>query len=222
MPIRGRLQGPSPPSRCLCGIKVQFDVNLLFRVCLAARIDLSRSSPNGAMGRAYHEYVQKHIDLILQPPVIKAVKPLPVPEDGPRRRRAGRRFRNIKQRMQLNDLNKAQNRVAFGVPEKEVGFELGESKGLGMLGAQFGKIRSYQADTRFKMPLSKRHRTLSNAISNSSGFSSSVAFTPIKGIELENPELQMRHKTQAEESKLFSSTVFSGVVSQKASETNTK
>lgn len=185
------------------------------KVCLAARIDICKSCPDGSMGRMYRDNIQKHIELILQPPVIKAVKALPVPEDGPRRRRAGRRFRSLKQRTQLNELSKAQNRMPFGVQETEVGFYQGETKGLGILGTQMGKIRSYQADTRFKMSMSKKHKILNNAIANSSGFSSSVAFTPVKGIELENPYLQAKRKQTSIESKLFSSTVFSKVLAQK-------
>jgi U4/U6 small nuclear ribonucleoprotein PRP31 len=45
------------------------------------------------------------------------------------------------------------------------------------------------------VPVSKKHRNFkgNNPISQS-GLASSVAFTPIKGIELENPELQVSRK----------------------------
>lgn len=56
----------------------------------------------------------------------------------------------------------------------------------------------------FKVPLSKKHKAMHMGITASDGLSS-VAFTPLKGIELENPESK---KNPEPEGKYFSSHVF--------------
>lgn len=38
------------------------------------------------------DQVQKKIDKILEPPPVKAPKPLPRPDDAPRKKRGGRRY----------------------------------------------------------------------------------------------------------------------------------
>ena len=39
------------------------------------------------------DQVHKKIDKILEPPPVKAAKPLPRPDDAPRKKRGGRRYR---------------------------------------------------------------------------------------------------------------------------------
>ena len=58
----------------------------------------------------------------------------------------------------MTDLRKAQNRMAFGKEEQEVGYGTGEgTKGLGMIGqANDGRIRNLQIDQRTKAKLSKK------------------------------------------------------------------
>lgn len=41
-------------------------------------------------------------------------KPLPAPDDKPKKRRGGKRYRKMKEKMGQTDLRKAQNRLAFG------------------------------------------------------------------------------------------------------------
>ena len=60
------------------------------------------------------------------------------------------RARKLKERLGLTDIRKAQNRLVFGTAEVEVGYATGETVGLGMIGAQPGKIRSTKADNRIK------------------------------------------------------------------------
>lgn len=47
------------------------------------------------------------------------------------------------------ELRKAQNRMAFGVPEDETG-SFDKTKGLGLIGQGSGKIRAAVADQRVK------------------------------------------------------------------------
>jgi U4/U6 small nuclear ribonucleoprotein PRP31 len=98
----------------------------------------------------------------------------------------------------VTELRKAQNRMVFGQPEEEIGFAGEETIGLGMLGGSTGKVRVHQADTRVKATVSKKYQNKTYGSSGqSSGLSSSVAFTPVKGIELENPDLQKKRVQEA-------------------------
>ncbi|KAI9091283.1 hypothetical protein DFS34DRAFT_635584 [Phlyctochytrium arcticum] len=162
---------------------------LAAKVALAARVDQARTSPEGDVGRKFREAVQKHIDLLIAPPPGKSARALPIPDEGPKKRRAGKRYQRAKQQRAQTELAKAANRMTFGVAEDEVGFTTGSTKGLGLIGAQSGKIRATQADPRVKVGLARKHKLSWGGSSGAtSGLSSSVAFTPVKGIELENPE----------------------------------
>jgi hypothetical protein len=100
--------------------------------------------------------------------------------------------------------------MAFGEEEKEVMTTMGESVGLGLLGGSTGKLRMMKKA--FKgivgldlVPVSKKHKAMKFTDSNTSGLSS-VAFTPVKGMELENPLLKAQ--TEPLKDKYFSSTTF--------------
>jgi hypothetical protein len=60
------------------------------------------------------EQVQKKIDKILAPPPVKTAKPLPRPDDAPRKKRGGRRVRKMKDRYAITEIRKQANRMTFG------------------------------------------------------------------------------------------------------------
>ncbi|KAM9891001.1 hypothetical protein OXX79_011034 [Metschnikowia pulcherrima] len=102
------------------------------KVVLAARIDLSRSSPQGEMGRAYLKEIETKLDKLLAPPELTATKALPVPKEQKSKKRGGRRFRKMKERFQMSELRKAQNKMSFATQETTVVDTFGEEIGLGM------------------------------------------------------------------------------------------
>ena len=124
------------------------------------------------------------------------------------------RARKAKERLAQTEVRKAQNRMAFGEAEEEIFVDGDETIGLGMIGKQQGRVRSAPIDTRVKVNMSKRHKAFHSNVTQSassstvSGLSSSVAFTPVKGIELENPELVAQRKNAAATSKYFGTPVF--------------
>ena len=159
----------------------------------------------------------------------------------------------------MTDLRKAQNRMAFGKEEKEVGYGTGEgTKGMGMIGqANEGRIRNLQVDQRTKAKLSKSHKGWGGAtpIGGTSstirgfgggatstilraqglrssgvgstagagaGTASSIAFTPVQGLELVDPKAQaeMKRKREAEEDRWFKGGTFTQVGSASTSGTN--
>lgn len=179
--------------------------------------------------------VKKKIALLIEPPPAKKIKALPLPIEH-KKKRGGKRYlscfyfsscsdfrraRKAKERLAQSDLQKAANRIAFGEAEQEVGEHLGDTVGLGMIGGSTGKLKLAHKDFKsiviseisyltYIVPLSKKMKTATTFSKNNnpnSGLQSSVAFTPIKGIELENPEMAAQ-KIKQINNKYFSSASF--------------
>lgn len=221
------------------------------KVILAARVDRVHNSPDGSTGFSLKEACLDRLNKLTEPPPNKGARALPAPDDKPSRKRGGRRARKAKEATAMTDLRKAQNRMAFGKEEKEVGYGTGEgTKGLGMIGqANEGKIRSLQIDQRTKAKLSKSnkgwgaatplggtasslrgfgqgagpggHSTLlrahglrsSGVGAESAGTASSIAFTPVQGLELVDPKMQaqLKRKRAEEEDRWFKGGTFTQV-----------
>jgi U4/U6 small nuclear ribonucleoprotein PRP31 len=71
-------------------MKVQRTVGA--KAVLAARMDLERSRRDGQYGEELREKIEKHIDRLAAPPPSKVTKALPIPNDGPKKRRGGKRY----------------------------------------------------------------------------------------------------------------------------------
>lgn len=220
------------------------------KVILAARVDRVHSSPDGSNGEQLKQDCLDRLDKLTEPPANKGPRALPAPDDKPSRKRGGRRARKAKEATTMTDLRKAQNRMAFGTEEKEVGYGTGEgTKGLGMIGqANEGRIRSLQIDQRTKAKLSKNNKgwggatPLGGTASSLRGFgqgagnvtmlrahglrssgvgggaaaagtASSIAFTPVQGLELADPKAmnELKRKRNAEEDRWFKGGTFTQV-----------
>ncbi|KAN0127102.1 Nop domain containing protein [Lactarius tabidus] len=186
---------------------------------LAARMDLERHKRDGAYGEELREKIEKHLDRLTAPPPSKVIKALAIPNDGPKKRRGGRRARKAKEAYAQTELRKLTNRMAFGEAEEEVG-AFDETKGLGMIGVSTGKVRANlgEAKTRAKMSKANRLRTaaLSRAASSAqtSGTASSLVVTPVQGFELTNRAAAQR--VQEANDRWFANGTFS-FVGQKGS-----
>lgn len=64
--------------------------SLAAKVVLTARMDLQPGG-DGNFGRTQRAKVLKHIEQLAEPPPAKVVKALPVPDDGPKKRRGGKK-----------------------------------------------------------------------------------------------------------------------------------
>lgn len=116
-----------PPEIVKQGLRI-----LSGKAVLAARIDVSRSSPGGELGNKLRQEVQEKLDKLLLPPDQTGPKALPVPQERKSKKRAGRRLRKMKERFNMSELRKAQNRMEFGKEERTVTDSFGEEVGLGM------------------------------------------------------------------------------------------
>jgi U4/U6 small nuclear ribonucleoprotein PRP31 len=128
------------------------------KLVLAARVDRIHSSPDGSTGAQLKQDCEDRLEKLTAPPPNKGPRALPAPDDKPSRKRGGRRARKAKEQYAMTDLRKAQNRMAFGKEEVEVG-EGDETEGLGMIGqgAKDGQIRATKIDQRTKARLSKKN-----------------------------------------------------------------
>ena len=222
------------------------------KVILAARVDRVHSSLDGSNGEQLKQDCLDRLEKLTEPPPNKGPRALPAPDDKPSRKRGGRRARKAKEATAITDLRKAQNRMAFGKEEKEVGYGTGEgTKGLGMIGqANDGRIRNLQIDQRTKAKLSKSnkgwgtatpmggtasslrgfgqggagnstvlraHRLRASGVGSTAGAgagtASSLAFTPVQGLELVDPKAQaeLKRKREAEDNRWFQGGTFTQV-----------
>jgi len=177
---------------------------------LAARVDSFHESLDGSVGDRLRAELDAKMDKMTEPPPVKFSKPLPAPIEQSKKKRGGRRARKMKERLGLSELRKQANRMTFGQIEEDAYQEdLGFSVGT-MGKSNSGKIRGPPVDAKTKARISK---TLQQKLSRQNqtwggsttvkkqveGTASSVAFTPLKNLEIFNPhaaETKVQQATQ--------------------------
>lgn len=106
------------------------------KVALAARVDAGitpGTEVNGTLGSQWRQEIEQKILKQRETVNTAVVKPLPIPRDEPKKKRAGRKFRKYKQQFQLSHLRQLQNRMEFGKQEQTILDAYGEEIGLGMV-----------------------------------------------------------------------------------------
>ncbi|VEU21570.1 DEKNAAC102259 [Brettanomyces naardenensis] len=117
------------------------------KVALASRIDYSTrisDTKDDLFGNKWHDEIASKLEKLQAPPENQRIKPLPKPVDQKSTKRGGRRFRKQKERMQMSEIEKAQNRMVFGEREETRMDASGEEIGLGMAG-KFSSGGSYRS-----------------------------------------------------------------------------
>ena len=177
-------------------------VRLIAGKCsLMARVDAFGQDPTGETGKKMYEEIKQKIEKWQEPPPARTEKPLPAPGMIQKKRRGGKRMRAMKERYGMSDMRKQANRVGFNVAEDEIGYE---GEGLGLLGksagagAANGKLRFQEKKAKIGKYAQKGYKGgMGSGLATSdalSGMSSSLAFTPIQGIELVNPTAEKEHR----------------------------
>ncbi|XP_057316664.1 U4/U6 small nuclear ribonucleoprotein Prp31-like [Hydractinia symbiolongicarpus] len=195
---------------------------------LAARIDSFHESLDGSAGRKLLEELERKFDKWQEPPPVKEVKALPRPDDAPRQKRGGRRVRKMKEKFAVTEMRRQASRVTFGEISEDV-YQEHMGFGIGSLAkdSKSGKVRNAAIDKKTQVSISKRlQRNLANmnqayggkstVRSHVSGTASSVAFTPLQGIEIVNPKAAEK-RVQEANAKYFSNQ--SGFLNIKKKET---
>ena len=148
---------------------------------LMARLDAYGEDPEGRAGTQMRADMAAKILKWQEPPPAKIIKPLPVPDMEPKKRRGGRRLRKQKEHFGATDMRKAANRMNFNQPEQEAGLE---GVGIGTLGAGGGEGRlrlNANQSKKLQRDASKFTAKKFGTSGATSGLSSSLAFTPIQG-----------------------------------------
>lgn len=199
--FQSELVSQTPPEYQL---KVQRTVGS--KAVLAARMDLERQCRDGTYGEGLRDKIEKHIDRLAAPPPSKVVKALPIPNDGPKKRRGGKRARKAKEAYAQTELRKLQNRMSFGEAEQEVG-AFDQTKGMGMIGIGTGKVRAGLGEEKTRAKMSKANKLRTAAITRSaqlggtqtSGTATSLSVTPAQGFELTNRAAAAQRVKEANE-----------------------
>lgn len=185
------------------------------KCALAARVDSFHESLDGHIGTFYLEEIEKKIEKMQEPPPTKGTRALPTPVEAPKKKRGGRRVRKMKERYAVTEFRKQQNRMNFGeIEEDEYQNDLGYNRGNIGKGGTGGGIRMAQIDERTKVRVSqtlKRNLQKEQATwggsttvkKHVSGTASSVAFTPLQGLEIVNPQAAEKRVDEAN-AKYFS------------------
>nr|CAG4640865.1 EOG090X06EY [Eulimnadia texana] len=182
---------------------------------LAARVDAFHESSAGIVGQGMREDIERKLDKLQEPPPVKAIKPLPTPLEAPRKKRGGKRVRRMKERYALTELRKQANRMTFAeIEEDAYQDDLGYTRGnIGKGGP--GRIRGATVDEKTKVRISKtlqRNLQRQQAYGGTTtvkkqvaGTASSVAFTPLQGLEIVNPQAAEKKVNEAN-ARYFSNT----------------
>ncbi|KAJ7937206.1 hypothetical protein B0H13DRAFT_2246478 [Mycena leptocephala] len=211
--FQSELVSQTPPEYQL---KVQRTVGA--KAVLAARMDLERQRRDGSYGESLRDKIDKHIDRLAAPPPSKVTKALPIPGDGPKKRRGGKRARKAKEAYAQTELRKLQNRMTFGEAEEEVG-AFDQTKGMGMIGATSGSVRAGLGESKSRAKMSKANKLRTAALnrsallggnqpSSSSGTATSLSVTPAQGFELTNRAAAAQRVKEANE-RWFAAGTFS-------------
>jgi U4/U6 small nuclear ribonucleoprotein PRP31 len=144
------------------------------KIVMCARTDCFHQFRDGSEGERLKDECLDRLDKLHQKPLSKGARALPAPDDKPSRKRGGRRARKAKEATAMTELKKAQNRVAFGKEEQEVGYGVGDhTTGLGMIGQRDdGRLRVAQIDQRTRAKLSAKSKGWGGASSLSGSASS--------------------------------------------------
>jgi U4/U6 small nuclear ribonucleoprotein PRP31 len=161
------------------------------RASLCARVDAFHEDPTGEVGQSYVDEIVKKVAKWQEPPPAKKKKALAAPLGEMKTKRGGKRKRAEKAKYEVTDMAKAKNKMLFGKAELTDDYT---GEGMGMVGqAGSGRLTVKKKDTqKLAKKLSRKTqaklRRVKGTVASASGMASSIAFTPIQGMELVAPD----------------------------------
>lgn len=211
MPHTGVLHYAEPVQRCPPDLRRKVLKMLAGKVALSARVDSYKNHADGMDGQRMRKEFDEAVDKLMEPHKARTKKALPIPEEKKRNKRGGKRVRRWKERFEMTEVRKQQNRIVVTTDEGEYGDSaMGVTQGSIGSHAATGKIRAPQKKD---VHLAKKPKLSQSGVMGSgqtNGLSSSLVFTPVQGIELNNPNAAAERVSEANK-KWFNSN--SGFVS---------
>lgn len=124
---------------------------------LAARVDSFHESAEGNVGQQLREEIERKLEKMQEPAPSKEAKPLPRPDDAPRKKRGGRRVRKMKEKFAVTEMRRQANRLEFGkIGEDVYQTDLGFSVGTMGKEKSGGRVRNPVVDKKTQVSISKR------------------------------------------------------------------
>ncbi|EDQ92511.1 uncharacterized protein MONBRDRAFT_35569 [Monosiga brevicollis MX1] len=195
------VQGQPPESRRKCARLVAG------KLALAARVDAMRESKitGATVGLKLREEIEKKMEKFLEPPPVKNVKALPKPDEAPRKKRGGKRFRKMRDKYAMTRARKAANRMGFGeLEEDEFQDEAQVNKVLkekGSVRVTEQKQKGGAISKRMQKRLQQESGLMTTLRNSSVAGTASVSFTPLQGLEIVTTQAK---KAKTDDGKYFS------------------
>lgn len=187
------------------------------KIALMARVDSQphQSDTEGLVGARFRSELAEKMEKWQEPQKAKTKKALPIPDEKPRRKRGGKRYRKMKERLQMTDVRREMNRQTFATADEEYGDNaMGITAGrLGQEGS--GTLRIARKEQK-QMTKKLRAATFAAAKQPLSGLASSLAFTPVQGIELMNPEAAKKRVEEANKKYFSAQSGFVSVIKKQS------
>lgn len=179
------------------------------KVALVARFDSYKSDVKDATeGHKIRQQIESKFAKWLEPTKGKTKKALPIPEEKKRNKRGGKRVKRFKERFAQSELSKQQNKLSMSITDGEYGDSAMGLDHVSSHGVVNGNLRGIVRKKPAELLSAKKKQKLafSNNTNNSIGGSiSSLAFTPVQGIELVTANT-MAEKVKSANQKWFNNT----------------
>lgn len=187
------------------------------KIALMARVDSQphQNDTEGLVGARFRSELVEKMEKWQEPQKAKTKKALPIPDEKPRRKRGGKRYRKMKERLQMTDVRREMNRQTFATADEEYGDNaMGITAGrLGQEGS--GTLRIARKEQK-QMTKKLRAATFAATKQPLSGLASSLAFTPVQGIELMNPEAAKKRVEEANKKYFSAQSGFVSVIKKQS------
>jgi U4/U6 small nuclear ribonucleoprotein PRP31 len=185
------------------------------KLALCARVDSqphkTEKDKEGIVGNRFREELIEKMNKWQEPQKAKTKKALPIPDEKPKRKRGGKRYRKMKERLQMTEVRREMNRQNFATSGEEYGDNaMGITTGrLGQQGS--GNLRIIRKEQKH---IAKKLKAASFSTTKPalSGLSTSLAFTPVQGIELMNPSAAQERVRQANKTYFSADSGFVSIV----------
>ncbi|GKY94092.1 hypothetical protein MPSEU_000375600 [Mayamaea pseudoterrestris] len=193
--------------QCARNFQLKALKTVVAKVALAARCDFVNLSSgrdrDDSAGRAFYQEIEGRIKKFGEGDKAPTLKTLPKPDLTIKKRRGGKRIRRLKEKFEETAMMKQANTRAFGTQAGEYGDDvMGLTRGLldtqdvsagGALRKKTEKRKMTYANTK----ASRKKIAQMNASNPTSGLATSVAFTPVQGMELVDPDANKHRVAQA-------------------------
>eukprot|EP00826_Nyctotherus_ovalis_P043268 TRINITY_DN4535_c0_g1_i20.p1 TRINITY_DN4535_c0_g1~~TRINITY_DN4535_c0_g1_i20.p1 ORF type:complete len:483 (-),score=143.21 TRINITY_DN4535_c0_g1_i20:70-1518(-) len=186
---------------------------LATKTALAARADICGTASQGEVGKTLKTQIIERFKKIQEPKVSNMKRPLPKPEEKPKKHRAGKQLTGFRRRVQLTEYRKFENRMPFGTEAQEEYRDTGRTFGM-LKKPGTGKLR---VNAEKNQKILKKFDDKRNKGRMQGGMTSSLVLTQEEGIMLYNPDHLAKQINEQQEAYFSDKAGFSTVTNMRKS-----